>query len=327
MDISYFDFIKKSDISEYKLFIVTGDEPLQRYNVINKITQSFKKNGFEISRHDLTELDHSIMYHEADSMSLFAEDKLIQYNLEKAPLKSLQKALVENMTKDSDNVYLLAFSNLKRPSLKTKWFQSIAQNSVHLNVYQPDINTAIRIIKIELADTKVDLSDNAVQLLAQKTEGNLIATKQIIRLLSNQDTLHFDDETIRPFLHEHTNFDVYDLSDAILMQQKAKALTILNSILNEGNKYPLILWTLKRELRILSQLEASQDSYGQKVFKENNIWASKQKYYSSLSQKITPQIIADNLKKCLEVDLCIKGAKKGNIHLKLNEIVFNLLNL
>jgi DNA polymerase-3 subunit delta len=327
MDISYFDFIKKPDISEYKLFIVTGDEPLQRYNVINKITQSFKKNGFEISRHDLTEPDHSIMYHEADSMSLFTEDKLIQYNLEKAPLKSLQKALVENMTKDSDNVYLLAFSNLKRPSLKTKWFQSIAQNSVHINVYQPDINAAIRIIKLELADTKVDLSDNAVQLLAQKTEGNLIATKQIIRLLSNQDTLHFDEETIRPFLHEHTNFDVYDLSDAILMQQKAKALTILNSILNEGNKYPLILWTLKRELRILSQLEASQDSYGQKVFKENNIWASKQKYYSSLSQKITPQIIADNLKKCLEVDLCIKGAKKGNIHLKLNEIVFKLLNL
>lgn len=36
MQLSYFDLLKKNDLTEYKLFIITGDEPLQKHNVIEK---------------------------------------------------------------------------------------------------------------------------------------------------------------------------------------------------------------------------------------------------------------------------------------------------
>ena len=113
MQLSYFDFIKKPEITATKLFIVTGDEPLQRHNVVEKIITTFKDKNYEVVRHDLSEQDHNDLYHEADSLSLFAIDKLIQYSFEKPPLKLLQQALVENILKPSDNIYLLIFNGIK----------------------------------------------------------------------------------------------------------------------------------------------------------------------------------------------------------------------
>ncbi|MGQ4002114.1 DNA polymerase III subunit delta [Francisellaceae bacterium CB300] len=326
MQLSYFDFIKKPEVTDTKLFIVTGDEPLQRHNVVEKIITAFKDKNYEIARHDLTEQNHNDLYHEADSLNLFAMDKLVQFSLEKPPQKSLQQALVQNILKPSDNVYLLIFNGIKKQTLTTKWFQNLATDATHIHIYQPNIANAVNIINHELEQSSLSLDREAVQVLAQKTEGNLIATKQILKLLSRQDTSSFDAQSIKPFLHEHASFDVFDLSDAILMRQKAKSLTILNSILTEKDKPPLILWTIKKELRIVSQLQATQQTYHQKIFKDNNVWASKQKFYSSMANRLNKDTISQNLKKCLDIDLCIKGAIKGNISLKLNEVVFDLVS-
>ncbi len=326
MQLSYFDFIKKTEITASKLFIVTGDEPLQRHNVVEKIITVFKDKNYEIARYDLTEQNHNELYHEADSLSLFTMDKLIQFNFEKPPLKSLQQALVENILKPSENIYLLIFNGIKKQTLTTKWFQSLVQEATHIHIYQPNINNAINIINYELEQSNLSLDREGVQILAQKTEGNLIAAKQILQLLSRQETSSFDAQTIKPFLHKHASFDVFDLSDAILMRQRAKALNVLNSILNEKDKPPLILWTIKKKLRIVSQLQTTRHTYHQKIFKDNNVWASKQKFYSNMANRINKEIIYENMKRCLEIDLCIKGAVKGNISLQLNEVIFDLTN-
>lgn len=325
MEINYFDFIKKIDIDSYKIFIVTGDEPLQKHNVIEKVIDTFKNKSFEVTRHEISDQSHECLYHEADSLSLFAMDKLIQYTMEKPPQKSLQQGLMDNILKPSDNVYLLVFNNLKKQSLSTKWFKSLEQNSLHVHIYQSNMSSAINIIKNEISNLDgLTLSNEAIQILAQKTEGNLIATNQILKLLHRQNTLSFDEQTIRPFLHEHSSYDVFDLSDAILHNQRAKALNILNSILVENDKPPLVLWMIKRELRIISQLQSIDFSYHQKIFKTNNIWASKQKYYSSMANRVSMDEVSKNLEECLKVDLCIKGAQKGNIKLMLNEIIFHI---
>ncbi|APA82196.1 DNA polymerase III subunit delta [Francisella tularensis] len=324
MELSYFELLQKNDLTAYKLFIITGDEPLQKHNTIEKITNAFKAKNFEISYHDLSEQNIDVLYNEVDSLSLFSIDKFIQFNFDKPPQKKLQQTLVDKLINDDDNVYLLVFSGMKKQNTTAKWFQSLEHKAIHIRIFQPNLDNAINIIDYETQQLGLSLTKEATQLLALKTEGNLIATKQIIKLLSRQDSRVFDENTIRPFLHEHANFDVFDLSEAILSQHKSKALKILNSILNENDKPPLVLWALKRELRILSQLKNTQITYHQKIFKDNNIWPAKQKLYTSLANKLSPEKISAGLEKCLDTDLCIKGARKGNIQLKLNEIVFDI---
>ncbi|GAB4222867.1 MAG: DNA polymerase III subunit delta [Francisella sp.] len=325
MELNYFDILQKQDISAYRFFIITGDEPLQKYNSIEKITNQFKKNGYEIICHDLNENNIEILYHEADSLSLFSVDKFIHFNFDKPPQKKLQQALVDKLINDNDNVYLLVFSGMKKQNLDSKWFQSLEQKAIHIKIFQPNLENATKIINHEAKQLGLILTPEAIQLLALKTEGNLIAAKQIIKLLSNQNTQNFDENSIRPFLYDHANFDVFDLSDTIISQNKDKALKILNNLLNENDKAPLILWAIKKDLRILYQLNSTPISNHHKIFKDNNIWSSKQKFYISLANKIDIQKISQALKKCFDTDLCIKGAKKGNVKLKLNEIVFDIL--
>ncbi|QEO58033.1 DNA polymerase III subunit delta [Francisella marina] len=324
MQLSYFDLLKKNDLTEYKLFIITGDEPLQKHNIIEKITDQFKAKSYEISYHDLNEQNLDVLYGEVDSLSLFAMDRLIQFSFDKPPQKKLQQALVDKLSNEDDDIYLLVFNGMKKQNISAKWFQSLEHRAVHIRIFQPNIDNAINIIDYEAKQLGLTLTKSAIQLLVQKTEGNLIASKQIIKLLSRQEVQNFDENTIRPFIHEHASFDIFDLSEAILSQQKTKALKILNSILAENDKPPLILWAIKRELRIISQLKNTQPTYHQKIFKDNNIWPSKQKFYISLANRVSIDKISTGFEKCLEVDLYIKGAKKGNIRLKLNEIIFEI---
>ncbi|MBK2144298.1 DNA polymerase III subunit delta, partial [Francisella tularensis] len=303
MELSYFELLQKNDLTAYKLFIITGDEPLQKHNTIEKITNQFKTKNFEISYHDLSEQNIDVLYNEVDSLSLFSIDKFIQFNFDKPPQKKLQQTLVDKLINDDDNVYLLVFSGMKKQNTSAKWFQSLEHKAIHIRIFQPNLDNAINIIDYETQQLGLSLTKEATQLLALKTEGNLIATKQILKLLSRQDSRVFDENTIRPFLHEHANFDVFDLSEAILSQHKSKALKILNSILNENDKSPLVLWALKRELRILSQLKNTQITYHQKIFKDNNIWSAKQKFYISLANKLSPEKISAGLEKCLDTDL------------------------
>ncbi|MBK2267104.1 DNA polymerase III subunit delta [Francisella philomiragia] len=324
MQLSYFDLLKKNDLTEYKLFMITGDEPLQKHNIIEKITDQFKAKNYEISYHDLNEQNLDVLYGEVDSLSLFSMDKLIQFNFDKPPQKKLQQALADKLISEDDNVYLLVFSGMKKQNTSAKWFQSLEHRAIHISIFNPNIDNAINIIDYEAKQLGLSLTQPAVQLLVQKTEGNLITSKQIIKLLSRQSTQTYDENTIRPFIHEHANFDVFDLSEALLSQQKTKALKILNSILTENDKPPLVLWAIKRELRIISQLKNTQPTYHQKIFKDNNIWPSKQKFYISLANKTSTEKISIGFEKCLQTDLYIKGAKKGNIKLKLNEIIFEV---
>lgn len=91
MELSYFDLLKKNDLTAYKLFIITGDEPLQKHNTIEKITNAFKAKNFEISYHDLSEQNIDVLYNEVDSLSLFSIDKFIQFNFDKPPQKNSNK--------------------------------------------------------------------------------------------------------------------------------------------------------------------------------------------------------------------------------------------
>ncbi|MDE5039631.1 DNA polymerase III subunit delta, partial [Francisella tularensis subsp. holarctica] len=83
--------------------------------------------------------------------------------------------------------------------------------AIHIRIFKPNLDNAINIIDYETQQLCLSLTKEATQLLALKTEGNLIATKQILKLLSRQDIRVFDENTIRPFLHEHANFDVFDI--------------------------------------------------------------------------------------------------------------------
>ena len=88
--------------------------------------------------------------------------------------------------------------------------------------------------------------------MTEKTEGNLVEAYQLLLLISFQSKNHFDVSEIKNFLLDFMIYDVFDLVDSIICQNKTRAMKIIDQLLSQKRMDPLlILWALVRELRIL----------------------------------------------------------------------------
>ena len=328
MQLDYFKALNINNIKNNQIFIISGNEPFQKQKVTNNILEYFKNLEFELSSYNLTEQNSEILYQETSSISLFNDKKIFLLNIDNTP-KKIQQTLIDNIkNKSEDNIFVIIFNNLKKTQTNTKWFKQISANAIHINIYNPNIYTAFKIIKKEINDNlKVKLTDQAINILIQKTEGNLIATNQILTLLNKQQQKYFDKINIKPFLHEHSQYDIFDLSETLLSLNKNKSLKIFSSIISDPTKITLVLWAIKKEIRIIYQLHQAKNNNKQQIFRENNIWASKERLYNSLINKISITKIFFLLDECLNAELILKGAISGDIQQKINYIIFEFTKI
>ena len=96
---------------------------------------------------------------------------------------------------------------------------------------------------------------NAVRLIADRVEGNLLAADQEIeklRLLMGEGAISADD--INEAVANNSRCDVYKLADAAVGGELSRALRVLGSIRAEGVEPVIVIWALTRELRVLGKL-------------------------------------------------------------------------
>jgi DNA polymerase-3 subunit delta len=102
-------------------------------------------------------------------------------------------------------------------------------------------------------------SADTLRFLADTTEGNLLAAQQEIdklALLLPEGEL--DPEAVEGSVADVARFDVFQLSEAWLAGDAARALRILSVLESVGEAVPLILWQLGEDLHALAAvLEAT----------------------------------------------------------------------
>jgi len=96
-------------------------------------------------------------------------------------------------------------------------------------------------------------SQDAIALLAERSEGNLLAARQEIDklalLLPPGATVTLSE--VAASSADGARFDPYALSEAIRASDAARALRVLDGLRAEGTEVPLLLWVMVRELRAL----------------------------------------------------------------------------
>jgi len=322
MIINYFNFIQKLTLSKNNIIILTGEEPLQTFNISKKIANFYKQKLYEFHEYSINNQNYNFLENENANLSLFATNKYIKINIDTLPQKTAQNLLHKHLIDklNTDNTYFINFGDIKKTTQNTKWFKNLSQNALHIQIYNPDMNNAHRILKLETQG--LDISREAINIIIEKTAGNLVASKQIINFLHQQQNKVFDEYNIEEFLHKHTCYNVFDLSTAFINRNLTKTLNILNDLLIDRSNATLILWSLKRDLRLMRQLKKFDSQDRQKVFRENNIWSSKQSVYNSLAIITSEKKIEKSLHKCLEIDKSIKGISASNLNLLFNDLVF-----
>lgn len=110
-------------------------------------------------------------------------------------------------------------------------------------------------IRSRLGRLRLRIEPEALDLLVDRTEGNLLATHQAlaqVALLAGGDQV--DEATVLATVGHQARFDVQTLAEAAVAGNALRARRILFGLREEGLEAPLLLWALMRELRLLAGL-------------------------------------------------------------------------
>ncbi|WP_299585667.1 DNA polymerase III subunit delta [uncultured Microbulbifer sp.] len=291
-------------------YIVSGDEPLLVQECCDQIRAAARKNGFEEREilHAEHNFDWGSLLASAGNMSLFAEKKLIEVRAPSGkPGDKGSKALQEFAALASqDLILLLILPKLDRSQLNSKWVKTLEGQGVLVQVWPVSSQEMPHWISQRLSAAGLSAEKEAVRILAERVEGNLLAASQEIeklKLLNSGETI-----TVEQLEHSVTSsarYSVFDLIDRALAGEAEKAVKTLQGLRAEGIEPPVVLWALAREVRSLLEITEKLEQ-GQPLARLVRIQKRQPLVQSALSRLGPPKLEA-LLLKARAVDSAIKG--------------------
>ncbi|MGO4550350.1 DNA polymerase III subunit delta [Lysobacter sp. 2RAF19] len=164
-----------------------------------------------------------------------------------------------------------------------KWSEALARIGHQLIAWQVKPHELNGWIDARMRARGLRADRDAVQALADRVEGNLLAAAQEIdklSLLAEGRTL--DVATMESLVSDSSRYDVFRLVDAAMNGQPAQVSRMLHGLRGEGEAVPALLGMVAMELARAAALArvAARGGNLQAEFKAQRIWDSKQAAYT-----------------------------------------------
>lgn len=296
------------------VYIVSGDEPLLIQEVSDQVRAELKSQGYLERQlfHVDTGFDWQEVLFSANSMSLFAEQKVIELRMNTAkPGDKGSKALQAYMEQPpEDTVMLLILPRLDQATQRSKWFKALDAQGVFVQVWPIEKKDLPRWIGQRMQKAGLKSDRDAIQVLIDRLEGNLLAAAQEVeRLKLLAEDGRVTAELVQTSVANNARYDVFGLIDVAVGQDRKQTWRMLQGLRNEGAEVMYLNSMLAREIRNLLSVQAALDN-GQPqsaVFKQFRIWDKRKNLVSRCLQ----QRSKDELLRCLGISAGVDSAVKG----------------
>ena len=302
------------------LYLIVGDEPLQRQESFDLIRRTVKEHGFnERSAFDInSQFDWDLFFAKLDMPSLFSEKQLVECHFSEG---AITKAMTEMLLKlksrlaDQTIIFLISFEKLSFKDQQSSWFLALEQQGGFLHTRALSLFETKQWLKQRLQTQNLSLTPEACELLLERTEGNLFATAQAIeRLKICGFTKAITVDDISKAVASGSRFTVFDLIDAILAGTLKRTVAIFQSLKNESLDPILVVWGIAREVRTVLTLQ-SQIRMGKSpslAFTENGVWKRREPLLAAFMKRAPFQTLQPILPALNHIDDVIKGRSIGN---------------
>jgi DNA polymerase-3 subunit delta len=237
-------------------YLISGDEPLLTGEAADAVRAKARASGFterEVHFFDRG-ADWDVVRTSVSSMSLFAERRIVEVRLPTGkPGVTGARVLVDVINSlDSDTLLMVLTGRLDRDAQNAEWVRTLESKGAWLAVWPIPTDRLHAWLKARAKRMNLSVSDDAVELLAERTEGNLLAARQELEKLR----LAIPDgrvsvEAVLASVADSARFDVSELSESLLEGDTARALRVLNGLKGEGVELPLVLWACIKAVRDL----------------------------------------------------------------------------
>jgi DNA polymerase-3 subunit delta len=235
-------------------YLISGDEPLLSGEAADAVRAGARAAGF--SEREVHFIERASDWDEvrasAGNLSLFGSRRVIEIRLGTArPGAAGNAALVALLeARDPDLLLLVMAPRLDREAQSADWVRSIETRGAWLAVWPVEANRLVDWLRGRSRRLGLEASEDALEMLAARTEGNLLAAHQeLSKLLWLADGSRITADTVLASVADSARFDVFQLGEAVLAGETARALRMLAGLRTEGTEPTLALWAVTRALR------------------------------------------------------------------------------
>ena len=243
------------------VYAIYGDEALIVLESVDAVRAAARKQGFD--EREVYEagrsFDWSELRHAGQSLSLFGGKKIVELRLASGrPAAPAADAIVAWCERPNPQTLLLL--TMPRPEgggwWEAPWFLALNKAGAIVEV-QPVARAALPgWLEKRLARQKQSASREALEYLADRVEGNLLAAHQEVQklaLLAGEGELSL--ETVRDAVADVARFDTYVAAEALVAGNTERYLRVLDGLRGEGEAPTYVLFTLSSALFALGSGE------------------------------------------------------------------------
>ncbi len=313
------------------VYLLSGDELLIQQECADSIRQQCRQQG--IDERDVLEaergFDWNALLEAGQSLSLFADRKLIELRLGGARMDQKSSAALQQYLEHADgsNILLITCGRLDSRSMNAKWVKAIDKAGAVMQIWPVDRRQLGPWIQQRLKDNGMSADRDAAELLADRVEGNLLAADQEIqklKVLLGEQTISL--ETVASAVASSARYDIFKLIDAALGGNAAYALQMYNGLVAEGSEEIPMLGAISRELRTLYNCAAAieQGNGIDRVLDGARVWDKRKSLYKRCLDKHNLASLEALLQLAGRLDAALKGQSGDHARLLFVELIAGL---
>lgn len=306
--------------------LICGEVALLRQEALTAIRKQAQAAGFDQRKSYQIDsgFNWAAVFTDLENLALFRERLLIEIThlSGKFDAQVTQQLIAYFERPSADIVLVIITDKLSASQQKARWYQSLQKNGV-VHTLKPISKNHLPVWISERARQRgISLARESIALLAELTEGNLLATQQALDKLA----LLYPKKTMTPamvtsVISDSTQFNVFDLSPLLLCGELPGALRVLRGLINHQIEPTLILWVLCHEIREVAKLIVQQQQGIPLQTLLAKQWASRRSALQRALKRLSLAQLDELLLLASQADQIIKGVRNGNIRDILETLV------
>lgn len=311
-------------------YLIAGPEPLRVLEAADAVRAAARKQGigerevFEAEGNQ-REPDWNALAGAFRAPSLFASRRLLELRLPSGkPGKEGAEVIADFCADPPQDVSLLVTAGEWSKQHGGKWSEAIARVGHVAVAWAIKPHELPEWIERRLRARGLRAERDAVQSLADRVEGNLLAAAQEVdKLALLSDGQPLDLERMQALVADAARFDVFRVLDAAMNGQGAQVSRMLAGLRAEGEAVPALLGMVVMELQRTAAL-ARVNARGGNIaaeFKAQRIWDSKQPMYRRALQRHDARRWEALLAQAGRVDRMAKGREAGDAWVALERLL------
>lgn len=250
------------------VYLFSGEEPLQLMEAADAVRAAARASGYSerIVLDVETGFDWNALRQEAESMSLFAAQRLIDLRLGTGkPGTDGARALADYAAAPPPDTVLLVTlqSRLDQRSQQAQWFKAVDRSGIVVQVWPIDAGALPGWLQRRAQALGLQLTADGAELVAERVEGNMLAASQeleLLRLLASGPEVVAED--ILAVVGDSARYDAFKLVDAALEGNAGRVLRVLRGLKGEGAEPLAVCGALSWQLRRLCAMAAGGGGNG-----------------------------------------------------------------